>query len=158
MDYISLLPFDKIYAQPIRGMWLMCRNKSCVPMVKRKQSIATRHLHLELVRTFSVTSDRNPNRTGLIKTRKLLTHLTGKSRGTALGIGHIRLLSPYQKPLSRHFLLCLSPLASCSGGIAPNSGSHRRGGRAHAETQLMSTERAHRSLSNYRTSDMRCCV
>lgn len=31
MDYISLLPFDVIYAHPIKSMWLICRNKPCVP-------------------------------------------------------------------------------------------------------------------------------
>lgn len=31
VDYISLLPFDIIYAQPIKSMWLLCRHKPCVP-------------------------------------------------------------------------------------------------------------------------------
>lgn len=61
-------------------------------VVKWKRYVATRPLYLELVRTFSVTSDRHSDQTGLIKNRKLLTHVIGKSRGIALGIGHIQLL------------------------------------------------------------------
>lgn len=30
MDYISLLPFEIIYTQPIKSMWLLCRNKPYV--------------------------------------------------------------------------------------------------------------------------------
>lgn len=61
-------------------------------VVKWKRYVATRPLYLELVRTFSVTSDRHSDQTGLIKNRKLLTHVIEKSRGIALGIGHIQLL------------------------------------------------------------------
>lgn len=72
----------------------MCEDKPYAPkhdcdiVVKQKQCdyLATRHLHLELVRTFTVTSDRNPDHTGLIKNRKLLTHITEKSGGMALGL------------------------------------------------------------------------
>lgn len=64
MDYIFLLPFGIVCTEPIKRMWLMCRNNPVFrawTVVKWKQYIATRHLHLELVRTFSMISDRNPS-------------------------------------------------------------------------------------------------